>query len=178
MNILNNARCYLAGPIDKAADYGRGWRVEISAFLESIGVEVFNPCSKPRHLINENGECVQYRHTLKKQGKFKEVAEIMKEIRHIDLRMVDVCDFLVVHLDNDVRTCGTWEEIFTANRSKKPIIIHMEQGKESAPDWLLGTIPHNFIFGKWQELKDYLVNVNDSKSQVLSNGDRWLLFYQ
>lgn len=176
MNILKNSRCYLAGAIDKAEDFGRGWRIEVSDFLNQIGVEVFNPCSKPQHLINESGECVKYRHALKKKGQFEEVAAIMKEIRHIDLRMVDVCDFLIVHLDNDIRTCGTWEEIFTANRSKKPILIHIEQGKENVPDWVLGTLPHEFIFSKWSELQEYLIKINNNSQNLSSN--RWLLFYQ
>lgn len=175
-NVLKDARCYLAGPIDKAADFGRGWRIEISEFLNDLGIEIFNPCAKPQHLLNETAESVKYRHKLKSEGKFDEVALLVKEIRHIDLRMVDVCDFLIVHLDNDVRTCGTWEELFTANRSKKPILVHMEQGKENIPDWVLGTIPHEFIFSTWRELKDYLIQINNG-CNMLSN-DRWLLFYR
>lgn len=175
MNTLKNSRCYLAGPIDKAADYGKGWRKDVSKFLQEIGVEVFNPTAKPTHLLNETAESVKYRHKLKQQGRFEDVSVMMKEIRHIDLRMVDVCDFLIVHLDNDVRTCGTWEELFTANRSKKPIIVHMEQGKENTPDWLLGTIPHHFIFSSWKDMKEYLHLVNNS---VALTDDRWLLFYK
>lgn len=179
MNILKNSRVYLAGGIDKAADFGKGWREDITPFLQELGVEIFNPCSKPQHLLNETTESVKYRHKLKSEGKFDEVAMLMKEIRHIDLRMVDVCDFLIVHLDNDVRTCGTWEECFSANYSKKPVLIHIEQGKVNIPDWMLGTLPHEFIFSTWKELREYLVQVNDG-GRVLSKyeDDRWLLFYR
>ena len=72
----------------------------------------------------------------------------MKEIRNVDLRMVDISDFIIANIDLDVHACGTYEEIVTANRQKKPIIVRMKQGKSHAPDWLLGMLgsSHNMIF--------------------------------
>jgi len=58
----------------------------------------------------------------------------MKQIRPVDLRMVDICDFLVVNLDLQVHACGTYEELFWANRMKKPVLIRIEQGIEHTPD--------------------------------------------
>lgn len=179
MNLLSKSRVYLCGAIDAAKDGGQTWRKELTPFLQELGIEIFNPCEKPTHLLNETAESVKLRHQLKKQGKFDEVATLMKEIRHIDLRMVDVCDFLIVHLNNDIRTVGTIEEMAVSNFSKKPILIHIEQGKENIPDWILGMIPHSFIFSTWKELREYLVQVNDG-GRVLSKyeDDRWLLFYR
>jgi hypothetical protein len=98
----------------------------------------------------------------------------MKVIRSVDLRLVDISDFLVVNLDLDTHPCGTLEEIFLANREKKPIIIHMVQGKQNAPDWLFGTIPHEMIFSSWNEIKNYLSHINCS--EIINDHKRWYFF--
>ena len=98
----------------------------------------------------------------------------MKTIRSVDLRLVDISDFLIVNLDLDIHPCGTYEEIFWANRQKKPIIIHMVQGKENAPDWLFGTIPHEMIFSSWDDIKSYLGSINEIDE--INNYNRWYFF--
>ena len=99
---------------------------------------------------------------------------MMKVIRRVDLRLVDISDFLIVNLDLEIHPCGTYEEIFTANRCKKPIIIHMEQGKNKAPDWIFGTIPHQMIFSNWENLKSYLLHINSDKN--IECYKRWQFF--
>ena len=96
----------------------------------------------------------------------------MRVIRNTDLRMVDISDFLVVNLDLDIHPCGTYEELFLANRQKKPIILRIKQGKGETPDWLLGTIPHETIFSTWEEVRDYLDLVDKGKVQ----DKRWMFF--
>ena len=100
--------------------------------------------------------------------------DLMKTIRSVDLRLVDISDFLIVNLDLDHYACGTWEELFLANRSKKPIVIHIEQGKQNTPDWLFGTIPHQMIFSTWLELQSYLQYI-DGDSQI-EHHNRWRFF--
>lgn len=173
INRLKNQRCYLAGAMDRVVDRGSTWRDNISPFLESLGVVVFNPLKKPSNIGKEDSEVAAYKKQLKSQKKYDELSKIMKTIRSIDLRLVDISDFLIVNLDIDTHPCGTLEEIFWANRQKKPILIHMEQGKNHAPDWLFGTIPHNFIFDSWQELKDYLLDINNN---IVDNKERWCFF--
>ena len=97
----------------------------------------------------------------------------MRVIRNTDLRMVDLSDFLIVNLDIDKQPCGTYEELFLANRQKKPIILRIPQGKENTPDWLLGTIPHETIFSSWEEIKAYLNTVNEGHGRLDS---RWMFF--
>ena len=99
---------------------------------------------------------------------------MMKNIRAVDLRLVDISDFVIVNLDLNVHPCGTLEEIFWANRQKKPIIIHMVQGKQQTPDWLFGTIPHQMIFSNWDEIKSYLSYINLSEN--IDNHKRWYFF--
>jgi nucleoside 2-deoxyribosyltransferase len=174
MKRLYKQRCYLAGAIDRVPDRGSQWRDFITPFLESLGVEVFNPLKKPTNLGVEDDSVVRHKRELKKAGKYDELSELMRGIRSVDLRMVDVSDFLIVNLDIDTHPCGTLEEIFWANRQKKPIIIHIVQGKKKTPDWLFGTIPHNMIFSEWSEVQEYLTDINNNMSLELT--ERWCFF--
>ena len=173
VNKLKNQRCYLAGAMDRVPDRGSTWRENISPFLQSLGVVVFNPLKKPSNIGQEDEAVAEHKKYLKQQKRYDELSLIMKTIRSVDLRMVDISDFLIVNLDLDVHPCGTLEEIFWANRQKKPILIHMEQGKQEAPDWLFGTIPHRFIFNSWIELQDYLLQINNNN---IDANDRWCFF--
>jgi nucleoside 2-deoxyribosyltransferase len=164
MNRLKNQRVYLAGAMDRVPDRGVTWRDNITPFLESLGIVVFNPIKKPSIEGSEDEQTHIYKVKLKKEQKFDELSNLMKTIRSVDLRLVDISDFLIVNLDIDQHPCGTYEEIFLANRSKKPVIIHMEQGKNFAPDWLFGTIPHQMIFSSWDEIKDYLKHIDSCQN--------------
>lgn len=173
-NRLKNQRCYLAGAMDRVPDRGKTWRQYITPFLQSIGVTVLDPLRKPTNLGLENDDTVHYKLKLKKEKNYDELSKLMKEIRAVDLRMVDISDFLVVNLNIETHPCGTLEEIFWANRQKKPILIHIEQGKENTPDWLFGTIPHEFMFSSWTELEQYLLYINSSGASM--NLNRWCFF--
>lgn len=173
-NRLNNQRCYLAGAIDRVSDKGRGWRKTISPFLQSLGVVVFNPITKPTEIGLEDSETHLVKAKLKSQKRYDELSSMMKVIRSVDLRLIDISDFIIVNLDLDTHPCGTYEEIFWANRQKKPIIIHMVQGKDSTPDWLFGTIPHQMIFSDWNDIYGYLENIN--KVENINSYNRWYFF--
>ena len=175
MNLrLKNQRVYLAGAMDRVKDRGNGWRDDITPFLQSLGIIVFNPIKKPTTTGQEDEKTHKYKLKLKEEKNYDELSRLMKVIRSVDLRLVDISDFLIVNLDLDVHPCGTYEEIFWANRQKKPIIVHMVQGKQKAPDWLFGTIPHQMIFSSWLEIRDYLHCINSySKIETFN---RWYFF--
>jgi nucleoside 2-deoxyribosyltransferase len=174
MNRLDSQRVYLAGAMDRVVDRGVGWRDEITPFLESLGLLVFNPINKPTTVGSEDMDIHKIKLALKEWGHYDELASMMKTIRSVDLRLVDISDFLIVNLDINTHPCGTLEEVFWANRQKKPIIMHLEQGKEKTPDWLFGTIPHQMIFSTWEEIKNYLNHINSSK--VIETYNRWYFF--
>jgi len=171
---LNNQRVYLAGAMDRVADRGNGWRDDITPFLEHLGIVVFNPIKKPITIGQEDEKTHKYKKVLKQQQSYDELSELMKVIRSVDLRLVDISDFMIVNLDLDIHPCGTYEEIFWANRQKKPIIVHMVQGKQSAPDWLFGTIPHQMIFSSWSDIQEYLLDINN-KAEIQTY-NRWYFF--
>lgn len=173
-NRLYNQRVYLAGAMDRVKDRGSTWRDNITPFLQNLGIVVFNPIKKPTVLGQEDEATHKLKLQLKADQNYSELSELMKTIRSVDLRLVDISDFLIVNLDLDIHPCGTYEEIFWANRQKKPIIIHMVQGKQNAPDWLFGTIPHEMIFSSWDSIKEYLNHVNSSTT--MHNYNRWYFF--
>jgi len=173
-NRLANQRVYLAGAMDRVSDRGNGWRNDISPFLENLGIVVFNPIKKPIMIGQEDEKTHKYKVLLKQQKSYDELSELMKVIRSVDLRLVDISDFMIVNLDLDIHPCGTYEEIFWANRQRKPIIVHMVQGKQQAPDWLFGTIPHQMIFSSWLEIKDYLNYINTYAE--IETFKRWYFF--
>jgi len=174
VNRLKNQRVYLAGAIDRVDDRGTGWREKISPFLDSLGIIVFNPITKPTEIGLEDSDTHLVKTKLKSSKRYDELASMMKVIRSVDLRLVDISDFLIVNLDLNIHPCGTYEEIFWANRQKKPILIHMVQGKENAPDWLFGTVPHQMIYSDWGDMYAYLEHIDNSEN--INSYNRWYFF--
>lgn len=174
MNRLVNTRGYLCGAMDRVKDGGVQWRQVLKDTLGDLKVYWMDPCCKPIDIGLEDAENRKERHVWKKTGRFDLVRRDMKIIRHVDLRMVDISDFVVVNLDMDVHACGTYEECTLANRQKKPIIAHIEQGKENAPDWLLAMHQPDTIFSTWAQVHRYLRHV--SYDVEFDTMGRWVLF--
>lgn len=174
MNRLQNTRGYLGGGIEFIEDLGVEWRQRIIEETKDLEIIWLDPCNKPIDIGIEDLANHEVRKKLKKEGRFDEVAQEMKIVRCVDLRMVDISDFLVINLDVSVHTSGTYEELYLANRQKKPIIVRIRQGKECTPDWLLGTIPHRMIFSTWDDVVSYLNHVAHDSS--IYHHKRWYFF--
>lgn len=175
MNRLAGYNSYIIGAMDRVADGGEGWRDYITPYLENLGIVVLNPCNKPIDIGLEDKQNRKEIEELKRVGDYDEVSSYdRRKIRSTDLRMVDMSQFVIVNLDLDVHPCGTYEELFWANRCKKPILVHMEQGKVNTPNWLLWTIPHQFIFDTWDDMLSYLKRVDDGTETETYN--RWMFF--
>ena len=169
-------RTYLAGAMDRVADGGAGWRNRVTPILESMGVTVLNPCNKPVQVGLED-EVTRFEiEKLKQSGKFNELRKIYGVIRTLDLRCVDISDFIVASIDTDVHACGTYEEITVANSQKKPVLVWCQQGKSNAPNWLFFMLPHQHIFGSLNDLLEYLLNVHIGKD--IKHYKRWFFFDQ
>lgn len=173
MGKLWGMRAYLCGPMDRTKDRGEGWRDAITPFLKSMGVVILDPCKKPIDSGVESFEERSHRVKLKDEGSYDQLSKEVHEIRCVDLAMVDMSSFIVVHLDTNITMCGTWEEIFWANRMKRPILIHCEQGKNGIPDWIFGTANHNEFFNTWEDLQGYLDKIN---AGVAPATNRWMFF--
>lgn len=173
MGRLAGSICYNIGAMDRVSDGGVGWRNEITPYLRRRGVFVINPTDKPTSEYIDEFEGRAKINQLKKENKFDEIREgFGDQVRGVDLSYVDKASFLVCSLDLNAFPCGTWEEIFWANRCKKPILIKMEGGRQNVPNWLILTLPSNYFFNTWEDLFKYLDYV-DNPNNVLPKKERW-----
>ena len=122
-NNLINMRTYLVGAMDRVPDGGTGWRDAITPMLQELGVDVLNPCKTPVSHSDESPDTRQIIQHYKDTNQFHKIRKEYGHIRNADLRCVDVSDFVIAHIDIGVHACGAYEEICTANRQKKPVLI-------------------------------------------------------
>ena len=111
---LNNHRVYLAGPIDHVDDDGTGWRQNITPYLKKMGLTILDPTDKPTSQCkwNEIGEEKEHIQKLVDLRRWDELNRMAKEIVLVDLRMVEVSDFMICYVDKDTHLCGTYDELF------------------------------------------------------------------
>ena len=98
----------------------------------------------------------------------------MRDIRSIDLRMIDISDFDIVRLDMEIPACGSIEEITLANKQKKPVLIWCPQGKKKLYRWIYGMLPIEHIFGDLDCLFNYLNYINSA--ETIDDLGRWRFF--
>lgn len=173
-NNLKHTKTYLVGAMDRVADGGITWRKKITPVLENFGVKIIDPCDKPIDGIKEDQETRWWIDYYKETGQYSKIKDKFSIIRNADLRCVDISDFIVAHIDLNVHACGTYEEIVTANRQKKPVLVWCEQGKKAAPNWLFFMLPHEHIFSSLYDLVDYLSFIDSHKD--VNSLPRWFFF--
>ena len=137
-NLLKGARAYLSGPMDFVASRKHekdfGWRNRTRQFLAHYGVTVFNPWHKPQvRGLAGYGEEDQRNAELKALWTFEpgpegakaraEVATGYGETVHIDLRMVDISDFIIAYCPTNIYSVGTPHEIVVATTQHKPVLF-------------------------------------------------------
>jgi hypothetical protein len=172
MNILNKTKTYLVGHMQYSD--GSSWRQSIRPTLEKLNITVFDPYDKP--FIKDVDEGNEIRSKLKhlmQNREYEEVQKVMKEIRIYDLNLVDRSDFIIAHIIPDVASWGSAEELVTANRAKKPIFLSIEGGKKNCPLWILGMIPHRYIYNNLNEVLLTLKMIDNGELSIDSN--RWRL---
>lgn len=183
MSKLKDAQFYLAGPMEYVEDHGIGWRERTETLLQEVGVQLKNilsPTNKPKvayaQPVSKEWELQQqYRET----EDWIALERQMKRIITMDLRMVDKSDILIAWLPKDVRTVGTIEEIVTARRQKKPVIVICEAGIEHVSAWIIGLVGARRIFSSLEDGVEYITDVatrgprddRDAKEFVLFNMD-------
>jgi len=186
MNRLKYQIFYLAGPMDRVEGRGIEWREDIQEFLwDELEAGVFNPCDKPINWGVEDETVRIWRkeslikadsletagHKFEANQIYDAVNEHMKAIVAADLRLVDQCGAMIMHVDTDVHLCGTYNEQTWACLQHKPVIIHCKQGKHGVPDWLHGICRHEMMFGTWDGVKEYLRHV--AFSDEVEHFRRW-----
>ena len=153
---------------------GRNWREEVAEKLAPLGITCFDPYKKPFIKDVEEDEATrQQMDVWMKTKQYDRVTDRMKTIRAYDLNLVDRSDFIIAHLVPDVASWGSAEEVTLAVREKKPIFISMEGGKSKAPLWMLGMLPHKYIYNSVDEIIEMLYAIDDGSKEI--DSDRWRL---
>lgn len=171
-NILTKTKVYLVGHMQYAN--GRGWREEITPALRAMGITVFDPYHKP--FVDDAAEDEATRAWLKERmemGDYDAVAERMKLVRNFDLRICDLSDFIIAHINPAVASWGSAEEIVTSVRAKKPVFLSVEGGKTKAPLWIMGMLPHKYIYNNLDEVVATLQRIHSGDKEI--DSDRWKL---
>ena len=153
---------------------GRNWRDLVEEELAPLGIRIFNPYKKP--FVKDVNEDENIRGKVQQdmeRGFYNDVAERMKLIRSYDLNLVDRSDFIVAHLLPEVASWGSAEEIVTAVRMKKPIFISMEGGKSKTPLWMMGMLPHHYIYDTVEDVIDMIKQIDSGNKKI--DSDRWRL---
>lgn len=176
---LSQCKCYLAGPIDRCPNLGTQWRNTITPELEKLGVVVLDPMNKDKFLqdkndvVESNPAWRDHINNLKETEQYDEYSKQIKyNIVKIDYRLCDYADFLILYIDTDIFTCGSFFETFLANFLKRPIVVWCKQGKKNIPAWLFGILPHQLFFSSMDEVLEYLRGINND--EVINTYGRWL----
>ena len=172
MGILEKTRTYLVGHMQYAD--GRDWREYVEGELEPLDIRIFNPYKKP--FVKDVKEDKEARNKIQNdmlEGHYNDVSIRMKQIRSYDLNLVDRSDFIIAHLLPEVASWGSAEEIVTAVRMKKPIFVSMEGGKVKTPLWMMGMLPHHYIYDSIEDVVDMIKKINNGGKEI--DSDRWRL---
>jgi nucleoside 2-deoxyribosyltransferase len=173
-HLLTRTKCYLAGNIENsnAPNY---WRDVIKSELQETGILFFDPLKKPfMDSVNEDKEHMDRMIKMRADGSFKELSKLMRKIRVEDLSLVDRADFLIASISAKTASWGTAEEVFWANRMKKPIFLVVAEGRRSCPFWIFGTLPEDQIY---DNLDDVIADIKklDSGEKPIDHS-RWKIF--
>jgi len=172
MNLLNKTKTYLVGHMQYLS--GRNWREVVTAELEPLGITCFDPYKKPFVKdVEEDEETREQMNSWMESAKYEKVADRMKTIRSYDLNLVDRSDFIIAHLTPDIASWGSAEELVTAVRMKKPTFVSIEGGKTKTPLWILGMLPHKYIYNNIEEIINMIFLINKGKKEI--DSERWRL---
>lgn len=165
---LKGSKLYLSGPIE--FDNNKvNWRPDVVKYLEDIfGIDVFDPS------VDEKQKRADILDAALESSDFDTVEEIATSFVKKDLSVIDRSDFLIAYNPHGVPTTGTPCEVHHAVQLKKPVMIVCPEGKKMASKWYWGYIRHRYIFGSWDNLYEYLVEVDQYKHR---DNHRWWYVY-
>ncbi|MGH9277203.1 MAG: hypothetical protein ACRD12_03725 [Acidimicrobiales bacterium] len=137
--LLRGTTVYLSGPMDfvmcREEERANGWRSRVSDVLQSWGVRVLDPWFKP--IVRSQGReyGIEDETTTEERQKWDfaatqraaharaDVAGAFWPVMHLDLRMVDLSDFVVACCPTNLYSVGTPHEIVVARQQRKPVLL-------------------------------------------------------
>lgn len=173
-HLLSRTKCYLAGNIENsnAPNY---WRDVVKTELKETGILFFDPLKKPfLDSVNEDKDHIARLVKLRAEGSYKELAKVMRKIRVEDLSLVDRTDFLIASISARTASWGTAEEVFWANRMKKPIFLVVAEGRRACPFWIFGTLPDDQIYDNLEDAVAVIKKLDSGEKTI--DLSRWKIF--
>jgi hypothetical protein len=153
---------------------GRGFREKVKTELSNRNIQFFDPYYKPFvHDVPEDEKSREQMLGWMETEQYDLVQTRMWDVRGYDLRLCDICDFFIAHINPSVASWGSAEELTTVVREKKPIFLSVEGGKKKTPLWIMGKIPHKYIYNNIDEIIDTVKAIDDGIIKL--NNDRWKL---
>lgn len=173
--------------MDDVSDGGEGWRKIAEAKLQELNISVLNPTAKAIDSGHEefvirqktyekkrlaaqakrNGDIVLF----KKLG--QEIKDTWSNIVAIDFRMVDISDFMLMHINTKVHMCGSYGEQTMACLQRKPIVVFCDDGIESITNWIWGQCDFNYFH---DSLADALAQIERINLGVEPLDKKWKIF--
>lgn len=183
MNRLKFSRAYLSGPMDRTSSKtGKTWRRRIGWWLQNeLQVIIYDPYDKPLHPISsvshlESKQAFSKFNRYVQDNDITSAKQMMKPIVSVDLRMVDIVDFIIAYFDLEAKPCGTLDEIITGSNQNKPVLLMCPQGIDAIYRWLWGRLKPELFFDNWGKLKDYLLHIAFDPDESIDCLDRWKFF--
>jgi len=176
MNKLKNTRVYLAGNLENNTDNHINWREYIKAHLSKRNIKTLSPIETC--FINQIEESEESRaewRRLRDEGKFDELSPILEKVVQKDLRLIDLCDFVIINLDLFKPTYGTIHEFYTAISQKKPIFLIVND-KKKTPFWILGTFKHKYIYESVDDVLKIIDDIDDGKIEL--ENEKWKILLE
>jgi hypothetical protein len=137
--LLDGTTVYLSGPMDfvrdRTEEAQNGWRARISQVLGVVhNVRVFDPWFKPlvrgrdRYGVEDpnstqDREAWVFRDDSHSARIRSRLSSRFWEVMHIDLRMVDLSDFMIAYCPTNLYSVGTPHEIVVARQQRKPVLL-------------------------------------------------------
>jgi len=170
--VLDMSVAYLPGAMQFAEDRGVGWRRYLIAecHTKDINIRFLDPTNKVKGMNIEDE--MAYTDECRQKEDWDALAAGVHAYRREDLRCVDYADFMIAAIDTTIHQCGTYDEIFLAERQHKPILAIINGGKKKAPDWLFDVVRHQEMFESVEECVEHLDRIN--KGEIKLDG-RWVL---
>jgi hypothetical protein len=171
-NLLKDSRCYLIGHMQYIN--GQGWRDKVKQVLSPRGIKFYDPYHKPfvHDIPEDEASRAEMLHWMETE-QYDMVQHRMWAVRGYDLRLCDICDFFIAHIVPDVASWGSAEEISTIIRQKKPLFLSIHGGKKKCPLWLMGVVPHKYIYNDVDEAIQTVQYIDEGIIRMTS--DRWKL---
>jgi nucleoside 2-deoxyribosyltransferase len=173
-HVLTRTKCYLAGNIENS-NAPHSWRDMVKTELADTGIIFFDPLKKPfMDSVNEDKEHMARLAKLREEKRFEDLSKIMRKIRVEDLSLVDRADFIIAVISAKTASWGTAEEVFWANRMKKPIYLVVSEGKQACPFWIFGTLPEHQIYGNVADVIAEIRQIDSGEKMI--DLTRWKIF--